>query len=512
MPSFLRLLAPLLVGAACALPSIVHAAAPGGCTFTPVAKLPLRYSGPSLEITTEGSINGKAARLLVDTGAYQTFVTRTGVERHGLTLRSTGEVAYGVGGMVPIYETRISEFVAGPARAGRRDMPVLHHFGYTPSYDAILGSPFLLQLDLEVSLAAKAMTFFVPKNCGDTYLGYWDESVRDVPFEPHEEAGLNPHFIVHVNGQKMVAMIDTGAGTSSIWSKAARRAGIAVGAPGSKRDEDTAGVGGSRLARWVVALDSFQIGEETVRNAEFAVIESDQEGADVILGADFLRAHRVLFAMSQKKLYFSYVGGEPFGQRRALEPWIQAEADGGNADAQLALANAYLTGKLVPRDDARADGWLAKAVAGGSPHALLSSGRALLLHGDVAAGTARLRAALDALPAERNGALWLYIARVRGAQPELAKSELAAAFARSDRNEWPKPIADFYLGKLPADKLLAQAAADRVAGGKRRCEALAAMVEWHRAHAQPEQAKALNAQRKTACSESEQAEQGLADD
>ena len=33
----------------------------------------------------------------------------------------------------------------------------------------------------------------------------------------------------------------------------------------------------------------------------------------MILGADFLRAHRVLLAISQRKLYFTYVGGKVFG-------------------------------------------------------------------------------------------------------------------------------------------------------------------------------------------------------
>jgi hypothetical protein len=33
----------------------------------------------------------------------------------------------------------------------------------------------------------------------------------------------------------------------------------------------------------------------------------------------------------------------------------------------------------------------------------------------------------------------------------------------------------------------------------RRCEALSAMGDWHRAHAQPEQAKALAGQFKDAC-------------
>jgi hypothetical protein len=294
-------------------------------------------------------------------------------------------------------------------------------------------------------------------------------------------------------------MIDSGAAVSSITSDAAKRLGIPFDTPGVTRGGDLVGIGNYTTSRWFVTVKRFQIGDETVENAEMAVEDSGMNSAHVTLGADFLRAHRVLFAMSQTKLYFSYVGGEPFGQRRTLEPWVVAEAESGNADAQMMLAEAYGRGKLVARDDARAFDRLEKAAKGGSAHANLLTGRNLMLRHDYAAAVPRLRTALDKLPAERDGALLLYIARVRNGQADLAKSELAATFARSDSDEWPKPIADFYLGALSADKLLAQAADERKEGKGRRCEALSAMGDWHRAHAQPDQARALDAQLKAAC-------------
>jgi hypothetical protein len=37
-----------------------------------------------------------------------------------------------------------------------------------------------------------------------------------------------------------------------------------------------------------------------------------------VLGVDFLRVHRILFAMSQDRLYMSYLGGDPFPPRRTV--------------------------------------------------------------------------------------------------------------------------------------------------------------------------------------------------
>ena len=486
-----------LLGAACALLPLAHAAAQT-CTYTPIARLPLRYSGTGLEITAEGSINGTPAELLVDTGAYATALTRTGTERRGIRLYATGRHAQGFGGSSPIYASIVNEFIVGPVRAGRSNMPVIGSFGDTPSYDGILGAPFLFQTDVEISLSTKQLSFFVPEKCGGTWLGYWGKDVQAIPLRRHDEHHMNPKFFVRINGKELEAMIDTGAFASMITADAAKRAGIALDGPGVTKGADIGGIGNYAAQRWHVTT-TFQIGEETVKNAEMGVENSGLNMADVVLGADFLRAHRVLFALSQNKLYFSYVGGEPFGQRRTLEPWVLAEAEAGNADAQFTLAGAYRSGKLVAKDRERAKEWLEKAAKGGSGHANLYTGHELLVQRDYAGAAARLRSALDKLPAERHGALWLYLARVRAGQPELAKSELVAIFARTASDEWPKPIGEFYLGTLSTDKLLAEAGGARSEGQVRRCEALAAMGDWYRAHARAEQEQAIDAQIAASC-------------
>ncbi len=486
-----------LLGAAFAFAPLAHALAQT-CTYTPIAKLPLKYSGPGLEITTEGSINGTPAEMLVDTGSFATVLTRTGTERRGIRLYPTGERAQGFGGTSPIYSSLAHEFVVGPVRTGRSTMPVIGSFGDTPSYDAILGAPFLFQTDVEISLASKQLTFFVPERCGSTWLGYWSKEVQAVPLRRHNEHHKNPKFFVRINGKELEAMIDTGATLTMITADAARRAGISLDGPGATRGTDIIGIGNYTASRWHVRT-TFQIGEEIVQNAEMGVENSGLNMADVVLGADFLRAHRVLFALSQDKLYFSYVGGEPFGQRRKLEPWMIAEAEGGNADAQFVLARAYRHGKLVAHDDERSQEWLEKAARGGSGHANLHTGHQLLAQRDYAGAATRLRAALDRLPAERHGALWLYLARVRAGQAGLAKSELATIFGRTGSGEWPKPIGQFYLGEMSGDELLAEAAGGSSEGKERLCEALAAMGDWHRAHAQPEQVKAIDAKIGTNC-------------
>lgn len=212
-------------------------------------------------------------RCLYITGASDTALTRTGTEPRDMSLWSTGASSVGIGGYSRVYRTRYKEFRAGPASAKPGELRVLHDFGTPPSFDGLVGAPFLLQSDFEISLAEKEVRFFRPRNCSGQFLGYWDKDAVVVPFESSWSERPNPQFTVLLNGKKL--------------------------------------------------------------NASFGDI-------DLLLGADFLRAHRVLFAMSQRKLYISYIGGEPLGQRRGLEPWIQKEAEAGNSDAQACFARTAI--------------------------------------------------------------------------------------------------------------------------------------------------------------------------
>lgn len=451
--------------------------APAGCRYTAVARLPVSYTGPSLSPTIPGVIEGKPAHMLVDTGAFETLLTRTGTERRGMLLRNTGTVAYGVGGASRLYAAKVKDFGVGPARSAAGYLRVVGDTGFTPDFDAIVGAPFLLQADLEISLATKEIKFFRPTNCSETFLGYWSENALMIPFEASASDSPNPHFSVFLNGYKLDAMIDSGAAITQVNIDAAERAGLKMDAPGMVRMGDTVGVGERRVARWTTTVDKLTIGDENINNARIGVIDSRGAGsADLVLGADFLRSHRVLFAMSQKKLYFSYVGGQPLSQRDTLEPWVQQEADAGNADAQFALARMYRYGTVVAKDPALAATWLGKAAAAGQPHANLQTGETLLLEGQHGEAAKRLRAALDQLPAERHGALWLYLARVRGNQIELGRKELATTIDRSYDDEWPVPIAQHFLGKIDGTELLKRAGEDKSSGKRRACMAQAFML------------------------------------
>lgn len=490
-----------LVAALCVSP-LVHADdTPPKCTYVEVASLPIRYVGEGLEPAVDGTINGTPATMLIDTGSDQSHLTMNAATRLDLTLFMTGRYVQGIGGLSRLYAARLKDFSIGPAHAGRRpELTVIGSTTSTPGFDAIVGAPFLLQADLELDLRAKRLKFYRPLECRKTALFLWKENTVVLPAERGYGDSPNPHFTIVVNGKEMDAMIDSGAHRSFMTLGAARKAGIDVNGPGAVRMRDAGGIGSDRAPHWVAPVKSIKFGEETISNVELGVIDLEGDRtADLFLGQDFLRTHRVLFAKSQDKVYIAYLGGDVFTRGTGLEPWMRAEADAGNADAQYALAQIYGNGRGVPRDPLQAGVWLDMAASQGQPNASLLRGRQQMLAGHVDTAIPQLRRALDQLPADRLGPLWLYVARVRHGEAELAKTELEAALKQQKENDWPAPIADFYLGKTNAARLLEEAGKDAKLAHARTCMANAYMAEWHDARGDAAEANALRATLRMQC-------------
>ena len=442
------------------------------CQYVQLSKVPLHYTGPGLQVTLDGSINGTPAVMLADTGAFDTSLTRTGTEKRGLRLRPTGRKIRGVGGLSDLYATRVDAFAAGPAMPNQGWMDVVGDTGTAPAFDALVGAPYLLQTDMELALADKEVRFFKPIGCEKTWLAYWSQDANVIPFEINQMSNrpVNPPFTIEVNGQKMLAIIDSGAYRTSIDAHAAERAGIRPGGPDVVEIGTSGGVGSRRVTNWQARVATIRIGDEVVRDGEVAIMDTrGQVGYDVLLGDDFLRAHRVLFAMSQKRIYLTYVGGEVFGRKPGIEPWVQKEADSGNPDAQLAVAMAYRSGRGVLQNPALAAQWLDRAAAQGNPRASVEQGRALMQEGRYLDAADKLAPALGQLPAERLGALDLFVARVGAGAPDAGRKELETTFARNVDDAWPRPIADHYLGRIDQAELFEKARRDETHAPARTC-------------------------------------------
>jgi hypothetical protein len=133
---------------------------------------------------------------------------------------------------------------------------------------------------------------------------------------------------VAINGKPVRAELDSGASYSVLSRADAARLGVTPESPGVVAGGCVTGEGKRQIDSWIGLFESFAIGNEIIRNPRIRFADLWQYTTytetgsrlparfagqpDMLLGADFLRAHRVLIARSQRKMYFTHAGGTVF--------------------------------------------------------------------------------------------------------------------------------------------------------------------------------------------------------
>ncbi len=325
VPGAARAVAKALLAAATAvallLPETVLAA---GCTLARIAEWTSKAGGNQFVI--DGEINGRKIGILLDTGAHTTLINRAAADKLGLRDRvSSGYQFFGIGGESTAEIVAIDEFRIGGA--ARRDfrMLVAGERGFGPGIAVILGDDFLQQVDLEIDLSQGVVRLFSARDCDGAWLAYWAKAGAGVvPLE----SGQGITFQVRVNDRPVLAMLDTGAMASMLTWPMAERAGVARDDPRVAAAGCAVGFGRRLVEVSVAPFETFAIGDELVRNPLLRVAALwkhatyEETGSrlpraaanlpEMLLGADFLRAHRVLVSRSQSKMYFTHTGGLVF--------------------------------------------------------------------------------------------------------------------------------------------------------------------------------------------------------
>jgi len=314
-----------------AMSSVVANGAPAmqNCKLVRIAELPVWIQGG--RPVAEGSVNGQKVGVLLDTGAKLSLIHRSAVERLGLIpFELPGYRVFGIGGESGAHAVHIDEFKFG--QAVRKGWRVLVSGEGTRGSDVAvyLGYDFFQNVDVEFDLAHHAVRLFQPMDCEGVPLAYWTT-------EPAGEAAIEPgpelEVTVQINGQSARAQLDSGASSSVVELDLASRLGVTPQSPGVVPGGCSFGLGKQPVESWTGQFESFAIGNERIRNPRlrFADLWKDvtytQTGSRVpkkleglpsmLLGADFLRSHRVLIAHSQRKIYFTYAGGTVFPATRA---------------------------------------------------------------------------------------------------------------------------------------------------------------------------------------------------
>lgn len=316
-----------LLAACCALASVNTLAADDDkrCHYQKLVDLPVKMIGNTP--VTDGSLDGHDAQIMIDSGSQNSFLTRKGADALQLTLSHSNSTSVGVGGESVTFWAALHDIGLG-SRHLKQHVSVKVIDQSSVNYPFTLGADFLFSYDVEIALAEKQVRLFRPVDCADTFLGYWGDNVSSTTLMELSADDSRQFIIVKLNGQKMRAMIDTGASYSIVNQDAAARAGVRPDSPGAHPLGTLVGIGDHAAKSWVGQFDSIDLGDEAIQHTKIVV--ADMYGAarddahsagiegfidrqpDMVLGADFLKSHRVLLALSQRRMYFSYLGGNVF--------------------------------------------------------------------------------------------------------------------------------------------------------------------------------------------------------
>ena len=306
------------------------------CTMTLIEEWQVRSINNHLIV--DGTLNDHPIRIMLDTGAMATAILQSAARRLDLPRRrAIGYRMFGVGGETEVEVTNVDSFRIGPSEGKARRMFIIGAPDFAPGFDVMLGDDFFHKVDVEFDLAHGAVRLFDVKGCDAVSLAYWaKEGTGEAAIEAVHEAAPQIVIPVEINGSPMLALLDSGAQFSIMTKRDAAVAGLTPKTPDVIHVGRSGGVGPKKVDLWLGPINTFTIGNTSIRDT--AIVFADLFGGStykqtgsllprqpdpdekMLLGMDFLRAHRVLVAHSQRKLYFSYVGGTVFQPRHVRSP------------------------------------------------------------------------------------------------------------------------------------------------------------------------------------------------
>lgn len=313
--------------AALAVTSAYAAEPPGGaCKLTQIGELPVKFEHNQPLIQAE--VNGRKVWFVADTGASKTLLFADAASRLGLRPKDADGVEfYGVGGVTRGQMVTLKELKLGKYSL---DRPTLFVVGGSVRSEGdvvgVIGRDLFSRVEIELDLKAGVIRLIRAESCRNADLAYWSRDFA-IAMLRRPGQGDGPFQVdVLLNGRRVSAEIDSGAVVSTVTAEAARYAGVRP--KRAVANGSAVGFGPNAVATYTATFAKLEIGDESDGNVQLQIAdlfrgtETQKLGSHIglqsddtpgmLLGADFLRAHRVLLSNSQNRMYFTYHGGRIF--------------------------------------------------------------------------------------------------------------------------------------------------------------------------------------------------------
>jgi hypothetical protein len=284
-------------------------AAHAECKLQQLTSIPISFVNNQPMVN--GTINGKPARLRF-TLNNRTWIWNSALKEYGLKrlLNYAKGIGFGPGGQTDLDGVFIAELKIGELVQKNTYYYLALDVNATDEAGLFGDDLFDNRNDIELDFAHNVVRVFKSPGCKDDDVVYWGGNYSVV------ERNAGGFLPFKLGGKPLNGSLSPGNEVTFVTLDGAKRAGVSLRAAGLL---PMGMVAGGTLKPVDVSIANFPelvIGDEIIKNAPLAVgdiwVNDYFHRPDVVLGADFIRSHRIYIAAQQKKVYFSYVGGELF--------------------------------------------------------------------------------------------------------------------------------------------------------------------------------------------------------
>ncbi|MDE2005564.1 MAG: clan AA aspartic protease [Rhodospirillales bacterium] len=271
------------------------------CGIGRVGTVPVRAEDGLLLVAAR--IDGKPARLVLDTGAQRTLLTAEAVRRLGLPSdRHHGTATYGIGGHTSSFDAQVNHFtLAGIpinlplVTVGRFQLAAMHG-----EADGMLGADVLGRFGIDLDATAGRMILYSNPGC------HLEGPPWDGPAVALPGVRTGPNRLqlpIAVNGVQGFATLDTGAQTTAISMTLAIRAGATPGSLATDRFAIARGAAPGAVKVRLQQFQTLQVGPWLARDPVLPILPLPDGVGDGLIGEDFLLHRRVWLSFPASQMF-----------------------------------------------------------------------------------------------------------------------------------------------------------------------------------------------------------------
>lgn len=283
-----------MIGRRALLLALASSPAAAACGSTEDGWAPMETLGPCV---VTARLAGREVRMVLDTGAERSVLTRSAVTRLGLPLDEwVGSTLRGAGGRLDEHRNAIVPdlslgrwplFQRAPGQ--RLSLPVMA-LDLGPIV-GLIGGDLLLRHTLDLDAPSGRFALRPPSGCLPPGGNLVALSLL------RRSSLLAP---VMLDGKSLTALIDTGAAVSLVNARGLYRLGLSPEAIGRDPQVSAIGLGGSFVGRQH-RFGNLQVGRLQIEAPRLLVETVPEPAFDMVLGMDILGRQRIVISYESKK-------------------------------------------------------------------------------------------------------------------------------------------------------------------------------------------------------------------